>query len=266
MLTYQDFVAVFKLLDLGPHSRVVIHASLPAFGSVAGQADTVVRALVSTCETILVPTFTYRTMVTPLVGPPDNAITYGSADERNGMAEIFHLDMPADPAMGVIAETLRRHPDARRSGHPVLSFAGVKADEALEAQTLEDPLAPIGWMAEYDADVLLLGVDHTVNTCLHYAEKLAGRVQFIRWALTPQAIVACPGWPGCSDGFQAIAPRLEGVTRKEKLGAGVVEAIALRDLINIAVGWIHQDPRALLCDRMGCERCAATRASVRVES
>jgi aminoglycoside 3-N-acetyltransferase len=266
MLTYEDFVAVFKSLDLGSHSRVIVRASLSAFGSVADQAEAVVRALVSNCESILVPTFTYSTMITPLVGPPDNAIIYGSADNRNGVAEFFNLDMPADPAMDVIAETLRCHPDARRSTHPILSFAAVNADEALEAQTLEDPLAPIGWMAEYDADVLLLGVDHTANICLHYAEKLAGRVQFTRWALTPQAIVACPGCPGCSDGFQAIVPRLEGVARREKLGAGVVEAVALRDLINIAVGWIHQDPRALLCDRRGCERCAAVRASVRVES
>ena len=43
-----------------------------------------------------------------------------------------------------------------------------------------------------------------------------------------------------------------------------VELIPVRDLIHIAVGWIRQDPRALLCEQPGCSRCQAVRASVRV--
>ncbi len=142
----------------------------------------------------------------------------------------------------------------------------MNADEALRTQTLEEPLAPIRWLAAYDGDVLLIGVDHTVNTSLHYAEKQAGRRQFLRWALTSHGVVACPNFPGCSDGFQAIAPRLEGIARKVALGPSSIETIPLRDLIHIAVSWIHEDPRALLCDHLGCERCAATRASVRLSS
>ncbi len=32
-----------------------------------------------------------------------------------------------------------------------------------------------------------------------------GASNFIRWALTPKGVVECPGFPGCSAGFQAIA-------------------------------------------------------------
>jgi aminoglycoside 3-N-acetyltransferase len=222
--------------------------------------------MLSSFYTVVMPTFTYRTMITPSVGPPDNALAYGEADEQNLAAEIFRHDMPADPDMGSIAETLRRHPSAKRSSHPILSFAGVNAEVAIEAQTLEDPLAPIGVLAEEDADVLLLGVDHTRNTSLHYAEMRAGRKQFVRWALTTKGVVACPRWPGCSDGFQAVNPYLNGVVRLGRLGPAVVEAVPLRDLVHIVVSWIHEDPRALLCDRIGCERCAATRAAVRSPS
>jgi aminoglycoside 3-N-acetyltransferase len=265
MLTYRDFTRTFKELELGSHSLIIAHASIAAFGEVAGGADTIVGALLSTCGTVIMPAFTYRTMITPLIGPPENAIDYNSTEEDNLAAEFFRPDMPVDSAMGVVAEALRRHPMATRSSHPLLSFSGVHAEEALQSQTLEEPLAPIEWLAEYDGDVLLLGVGHTVNISLHYAEKQAGRKQFLRWALTPEGVVPCPGWPGCPDGFQAIAPRLEGVIHRVPLGGSAVEVVPLRDLIHIAVSWIHEDPRALLCDRLGCERCASVRASVRVE-
>ena len=91
----------------------------------------------------------------------------------------------------------------------------------------------------------------------------AGRRQFVRWALTLDGVVECPGFPGCTAGFQQIASRLDGISRTLQLGESIIEVIPLRDMINIAVGWIHEDPRALLCDREGCPRCAAVRASVR---
>ncbi|NIS78747.1 MAG: aminoglycoside N(3)-acetyltransferase [Anaerolineales bacterium] len=264
MLSYRDFINTFRNLELGAHSRVLVHASLSSLGSVTGGAETVVGALLSTCDTVIMPAFTFRTMVTPPVGPADNALVYGGDTEQNRTAEIYSPDMPIDEEMGIIAEALRRQAGAERSTHPILSFIGVNATGALDAQTLEQPWAPIDWLAEYDADVVLLGVDHTVNVSLHYAEMKAGRRQFLRWALTREGIVSCPGFPGCSDGFQAITDHLEGIVRRASLGETVLEVIPLRDLAHVTVGWIREDPRALLCDRMGCNRCAAVRASVRV--
>jgi aminoglycoside 3-N-acetyltransferase len=266
MLTYRDLVLTFRELGLGPHSRVIFHASLSALGLISGGAETVIGALISACEVVMAPTFTYRTMVIPEVGPPDNGLDYESAADQNRMAEVFHPEMPADPVMGVTAEALRNHPEALRSDHPILSFAAVNAAEALASQSLEAPFAPIDWLAEYDGDVLLLGVDQRSNTSIHFAEQLAGRKQFLRWALTKKGVVECPRWPGCPEGFEALSPRLEGVIRRETLGEGIVQLIPLRDLIHIVVGWIREDPRALLCDRLGCDRCAAVRADVRTES
>jgi hypothetical protein len=60
-----------------------------------------------------------------------------------------------------------------------------------------------------------------------------------------------------------IQGRLQGVARRETLGQGKVEAVALRDLLHIATNWIREDPRALLCERTGCPHCAVVRASVR---
>lgn len=258
MLAFRNFSSAFQHLDLGD-KPVIAHASLSAFGEVQGGAATVLGALLSTVDSLLMPTFTYKTMVVPDDGPPNNGITYGSAKDANRMAEFFDPEMPADKSMGVISETLRQHPDARRSIHPIYSFAGINADEAIFSQTLEDPFAPIEVLTRKDGWVLLLGVSHITNTSIHYGEQLAGRHQFTRWALTYNGITACPRWPGCSSGFKQIIPHLAWFTQKIQIGSALVQAVPIISLIDIVQELIAEDPQALLCDRDGCERCSDIR-------
>ena len=171
MVTFTDLRLALLKLGLS-HTPVVAHASLKAFGEVVGGPETLLRATLDSVWALVMPTFTYRTMITPEVGPPGNGLVYGSLLDFNRAAEPFTPDMPADQEMGVVAEALRRHPRARRTSHPILSFAGVQADAFLAAQTLADPLGIFQALADADGWVLLLGVDHTVNTCIHYAEQL----------------------------------------------------------------------------------------------
>jgi len=238
---------------------VIIHSSLRSFGDVEGDVVSVVNALASVFEALIIPTFTYKTMVTPRTGPENNAITYGSQQDQNRMAEFFTLRMPADQLMGAVPEMLRRLPRAKRSKHPILSFAGINAEKLLAAQTMNDPLAPLGLLGQADGWVVLMGVDHTVNTSIHYAEKLAGRRQFIRWALTPKGVVECPGFPGCSTGFQAILPDIEKFTRQLQIGDALVQAVPLKMLFKMVLMRIKKDPLALLCQQEDCERCNAIR-------
>ncbi len=252
--------ALFKL-GLS-HTPVIAHASLKSFGEVVGGADAVLRAVLDSVWALVMPTFTYATMVTPQIGPPNNGIQYGGDQDLNRLAEPFRRDMPADRQMGIIPETLRCHPRARRSIHPIQSFAGIYADKFLAAQTMQNPLGPIEALAEAEGWVLLLGLDHTVNTSIHYAEKLAGRKQFVRWAVLPDRVIECPGFPGDSAGFEAIAPYLTGITRRVKAGEAVIQAMPLRPLIQVATERIKADPLALLCEREDCLRCNAVRQSV----
>ena len=238
---------------------VIVHASLKSFGPVDGGAETVVNALLKVFGTVIMPTFTYKTMLTPLTGPTNNGITYGSGADLNRMAEFFTPRMPADPLMGIIPETLRKHPLAKRSIHPIQSFAGINAENFLAAQTLSNPLGPLDALEEMDGWVLLLGVDHTVNTSIHFAEKLAGRRQFVRWALTPKGVVECPGFPGDSAGFQAIAADIEKFTRRVKIGNALVQAVPLKMLFKVVIVRIKKDPLALLCQQEDCERCGEIR-------
>ena len=201
----RDLLLGLRELHLG-NAPVIVHASLKSFGEVEGGAQTVINALAGVFPVVLVPTFTYKTMLIPLTGPEHNAMTYGSGESRNRMAEFFTPRMPADPLMGIIPETLRSHPNAKRSIHPIQSFAGINAGNLLQAQTMADPLGPLAALEKDGGWALLMGVNHTVNTSIHYAEKLAGRRQFLRWALTPKGVVECPGFPGRFGRFRGRCP------------------------------------------------------------
>jgi aminoglycoside 3-N-acetyltransferase len=250
----------FAKLGLG-RNLVIAHASLKAFGQIEDGAETMLAALLDSVRGVIMPTFTYKTMINPDVGPPRNGITYGSETDLNKLAEAYHPNMPADKMMGILPETLRKHPGSKRSMHPIQSFAGIHADPILNSQTIFNPLAPIGAMAERDGWVLLLGVDHRVNTSIHYAEKLGGRMQFIRWALMQDRVVECPGFPGDSEGFDAIAPVVEKYTRRVEIGSALVQAVHLKSLIRVVVDELNKNPFALLCQRQECERCNAVRWS-----
>jgi aminoglycoside 3-N-acetyltransferase len=262
MTGFRDLVTTFRELDLGHPCPVIVHASLSAFGRVEGGAETIVGALLYSFNAVVMPSFTYKTMIVPEVGPPNNGITYGNRD-TNLMAEFYRSSMPVDRTIGVIPEALRRHPIAKRSLHPILSFVGVNAEPFLQCQTIEEPLLPIGAMMEADGWVILLGVDHRVNTSIHYGERLAGRLQFIRWALTKGGVQECPHYPGCSDGFESITPKLAEIGRSVEVGGALVRAFPLAEMVRIIREWIVSEPLALLCDRPGCERCQEVRNQVR---
>src|SRR5215207_233639 len=260
MSEYAEVLSAFRALDL--HDKPVIaHASLKPFGYVEGGADAVLDAVLASFASVIMPTHTYKTKIIPDVGPPNNGIVYGSGQDQYKMAEPFYPDMRADPMIGILPETLRNHPSAIRTSHPILSFAGINADFTLFTQTLYEPLAPIGALAEQDGWVILINVDHTVNTSIHYAEKLAGRKQFIRWALGDNRAVECPNYPGASMGFQAIEEHIKFDTRRVEIGEALLQAVPLKRLFAVVQELLKKDPLALLCERSDCERCNAVRAT-----
>jgi aminoglycoside 3-N-acetyltransferase len=265
MVSYREFINAFREVGVNLGQPVIVHAALSSVGDIRGGAETALGALLSVARGVMTPTFTYKTMITPEVGPENNAIRYGTGKDQNRMAEFFQMDMPADTLMGALAEAVRRHSDAQRSNHPILSFAGINVEEALEAQTPESPMAPIGVLAEQNGMVLLIGVNHTVNTSIHYAEYAAGRKQFVRWALTPQGIRECPGFGGCSDGFEQAAPLLQPFTRTARLGQATLKAIQLTPLITTLTDLIRQQPLALLCSKND-ERCESVRRWVEAKN
>jgi aminoglycoside 3-N-acetyltransferase len=269
--SYRDLTRSFSQLRLGRSTAVVVHAppgsvnnpgALPPedpLAEIRGGAETFLGVLLSSFQAVIMPAFTLQTMVIPETGPPDNGVIYGSARERNLEAKFFRPGLPVDPYLGTAAEALRIHPQSSRSNHPLLSFCGVNAGRFLDAQTLAEPLAPVGALEQEGGWVILAGADHTMNVSIHWAEKLAGRKQFVRWALTPNEVVECPAFPGCSRGFNALAPRLETFARLARIGDLQLQAFPLKSLAAITRHWIETEPAALLCDREDCACCQSVR-------
>lgn len=236
------------LSDLGLRKRLaLIHASD------AVNADELFDSLLETTRGFITPAFTPKSLL------PSDYHPAHSRDDARTLAEAFHPSMPADEAFGPFPELVRKSQGAKRSAHPVLSFAGIGADAILHSQTIQNPYAPIGALAEKDGVILLVGLDQRVNFSIHYAEKLAGRMQFIRWALTETGVVECPHHPGDSEGFNDIAPDLKSFTRESEVNGIKIQAMPVSELLRAVVNKVHEDPYSLLCGRPDCERCEAVR-------
>lgn len=259
-LTAHDIeTALRDELGLTKHTDLIAHVSLSALGPVNGEAQAVASALLAAAATVIMPAFTYQTQIIPQVGPPDNAIEYGTGDERNARAEIFRPDLPVHPDMGSVAEALRNDDQTYRSTHPILSFVaqGPDARTALAAQTRQYPLGPVAWLEARDGMVVLMGVDQRHNVALHLAEQRAGRKTFTRWALTLDDIEELPNIPGCTEGFNDIWRSLTPLTRVAHIGMARCEAIPIRQMLDIAEQRIRQQPNFMLCDKPSCPTCRA---------
>ncbi|GAB4480730.1 MAG: hypothetical protein Kow00124_27750 [Anaerolineae bacterium] len=244
-------------LGLSKETPLIAHVHLQAIGPVRGGAETVAGALLAAADTVMMPAFTYQTMVVPQVGPPDNALTYGAADSQNARAEIFRPDLSVHPDCGLVAEVLRKDRDTLRSTHPILSFIaqGPKARALLASQTHENPLGPIAALEAFDGAVLLIGVEQRQNYSLHLAEQRAGRKTFIRWALTIDDIEELPNIPGCMEGFNSIWGEILGLAEVTRIGLARAELYPLKPLLAYVEQRLRAEPNLMLCDKPSCLSC-----------
>lgn len=236
------------LSDLSLKKRLVLVHASPIVN-----ADALLAALLETTGGFMTPTFTPKALL-----PIDYHPVHNKTDVKN-LAESFTPSMPADEAFGKFPELVRSHAKAKRSLHPVLSFTGIGADDAIHAQTIHEPYAPIAAMAEEEGVVLLIGMDQRVNVSIHYGEKLAGRMQFVRWALSGNNVVECLNFPGDPEGFNSLVDGIKPFTRQTEVDGVKIQAIPVTDLLRAVVNKIHEDAYSLLCGRPDCEYCEAVR-------
>jgi aminoglycoside 3-N-acetyltransferase len=254
-----DLDRALESLGLDGHSDVIAHSSLSSFGFVTGGARALVDAMLGASRTLVVPTFSYYTLVYPEDRDQPDWPRHRPED-----GPPFRPDSPVSSDIGRVPQTVLDHIPHRRSGHPALSFAalGANADRILDAQTLDHPYAPIGALYDLDGDVLLMGVDHRSNTTVHYGEYLAGRPLLDRWANTVEGVVHTY-FPNCSAAFNAIGPRLETLEQVQ-VGRAIVSRMKVREVVDVTVAMLEENPEALLCSYSNC-RCQSVRERVRRE-
>lgn len=254
-ISYRAIQQTLASLSIPTDAPVIVHTSLSAIGRIQGGTDTVIGALLNRFNSVMMPAFTYQTMIVPETGPDENGILYASGKDLNRMAIPFTPDLPVDKWMGITAAAMQTNPLSYRSKHPILSFSGVHVEQGLSAQTLDAPLMPLEWLWKKNGWVLLMGVNHSVNTSIHLAEKIAGRTGFTRWAIQGDRIVTCLHFPGCSNGFNEAAGLLEGISTQVTLGGSQILALPLQAMIEILSLYLQQHPTKLLCKDPYCQRC-----------
>jgi aminoglycoside 3-N-acetyltransferase len=262
MLGFREIVNNLNDVGVKKQYPVIAHINPGLFAEIKGGSSTLLGAILTATDNILLPAFTTRTMIIPETGPPDNAIDYGSGRESNLQADLFSEELAADEPFFEMADKMHHYPGAYRSSHPVLSFLGLGMNTALESQTNLQPFTPIKSLLDMEGMVLLMGVDQTQNFSIHYAEMLAGRRQFTRWGLTDSGILECNPFPGCPDGFNKLNNHIEAFKHQIVIANQIWQTYSLENLIETSVNLLKKDPFSLLCNRLKCERCNAIRQSI----
>jgi len=242
---------------------IITHMDHSVFERIKGGTATLMSALLSTVDNIMIPAFTYSTMVTPEEGPENNYLQYGEGSGKNLDAKIFSHTLPSELSNQEAIDILRGFPGIYRSSHPIFSFYGLGLDIVLLDHTPERPYLPIEKLKDLGGWVTLIGADPSQNFSIHYAEFLAGRKQFLRWALTPDGICACPHFPGCPNGFHKLDYYLQDELRVSVIEDIKLCAVPLKTLISTAVALLKEDPFALLCNDLQCMRCNLVRAEIK---
>jgi aminoglycoside 3-N-acetyltransferase len=251
VVTHDDIVAGLHQLGLPAGSSVLVHSSLKSFGYVDGGAPTVVRALLTVLGpkgTLLVPTFPFRgTQYSYLKSNP-------VFDVRN-----------TPSLVGVITETVRQWPSARRSLHPdhPVAAIGALAEDMLAHHERIPTCCGLGspFMRNVfnDGYILLLGVDNRRNTTLHAVEEAEDPDIFSSDTFIPTVI----DWHGRSltvpvrayaenrsRNFPVVEEPLKaaGIMRMGRIGDAAVRLIAAQPMYKLVSEMLCHNRRALLAD------------------
>jgi aminoglycoside 3-N-acetyltransferase len=254
-LTRQDIVRDLRHLGVEPGMTVLVHSSLSSLGWVEGGAETVIDALLETVSpggTVLAPTLTGTVRDSPEEPP------------------VFD---PATSACwtGRIPETFRQRRDARRSRHPTHSVSAIgPATESLiegheYAATPCAETSPYGRLAQTGGKILLLGVTHESNTCLHMVEERAGVPYHMQPEPAPARVARGDGsWEEIPTrlhlwrwdrNFTKIDPILlqNGAETAGRVGQADSRLIDVRAMSDLLLPILQRDPLFLLSDEARAE-------------
>lgn len=242
-----------RTLGIESGDTVLVHASYRALRPVENGPDGVIEALLAAVGpdgTVMMPSWT---------GQDDTVFDAATTS--------------ADPDLGVIADTFWRRSGVIRARHP-MAFAG---HGPASVRLLRDKLvlpphqmaSPVGRLLQVEGKVLLLGVDHDVNTMLHLAEWIAG----VPYSLPHHVTLADDaGQPRlrtyrepdhCCQLFRQAGNwlRAEGKQAENEAAHGTARLFSASDLIEVALPRLRRDPLVFL-HRVDCEECQAARDSI----
>lgn len=255
----------------------MLHTSLRMIGLGVRGAPALYDALIGHVTVndtaLVVPAFTYN--CEDPAGWNDPPVPSGQLEAyRASVTPFDRLTTSVHPEIGFMPEFIRRQIGARRSNHPVLSFAAVgpRAAEAVDNQPLHMPLgpeSPLGWLVANRGVVVMAGTGMAALTLLHLAETLAP-VSYVRHAR--RRVLSQEGWmwywgaPSDGHGFSKAAAVLDEATLTlGRLGHAETRVVDAPLLVELAVDRLSREPGWLLCEDPACVPCSMAWRYIRGE-
>jgi aminoglycoside 3-N-acetyltransferase len=267
-----------------PHVVTDLQNDLSRLGIVAGDLVVLQSSFRSLARPEVSPA-DFLHSIMELIGPGGTLMVPTFTYSYSGLWGMKPFDPQNTPGVlnGVLTETFRLWPGARRSAHPTYSVAafGRCADELTRDKEQVKALGEGSSYAEANrlgARILLLGVGNDRNPMLHYAESVAGvpyldipwRAHAGRTAMVLQAGVTvevplAPEYPACSLGFGAADSYLEqcGILARGRVGAATCLLMDSRAMVAAVADRLQREPGWLLCSTFGCEPCTLRKRRLR---
>lgn len=153
MLTFGELLAGFRQIGARCGDTIMVHASYKSLGGVEGGAQAVIDALLALVGpqgTILFPTFNFQSWT-----------------------ETHYFDILETPSkMGTITELARLRPEAKRTPHPIYSFAvlGRRRDEFAACEDVEayGPNSVFALFHKSNGTILSIGLDFNSTFSMHH--------------------------------------------------------------------------------------------------
>lgn len=251
--------------ELGIQNKCVeIHSSVKSFGcQINGGAQTVIDAFLDEGCTVIVITCADMYEIFPPLNlrPMRNGCGDYSyiANRKYDTPKTFTItsnDITKED-MGIIPYTLVNMPSRKRGYNPLNSFAAVGklADNLVHDQSAKDVFAPLRKLYEMDGFVIMMGVTLSNATIIHYAEQLAGRTPFVRWANNPNGEPDICNTGGCSHGFNSFSDALKKIEKNITVGNSLWRCFPVREMVDICVNAIKENPHITHCANPNCSRC-----------
>ena len=239
---------------------VCIHSSLRSFNC---RIENILDHFLSCGVTVMVPTFSdmYEAPPVPELMPEQNGAGDHSYFFEKEYTDIgpYHVDSNALSVedMGRFPQLVLEHPERVRGNNSLNSFAAVGplGKSLVAGQTNEDVYAPLEALYAMDGFVLLMGTDLTTATAIHYAEKLAGRAPFVRWARGEKGTTLACRAGGCSEGFEKLADTLAPYEKQITVCGSLWRCYRIRQLVDACKAAFLADPYVTHCGDMECCRC-----------
>lgn len=252
-LTKDDILRGLRDLGVRDGTVVMAHSSLSAMGEVEGGADTVIAALAEA------------------VGEDGTLCMPAMASEQPFRVE------SSPSTVGIVTDRFRSWPGVKRGLHPTHSACclGPMADWLIHGHidqpTALGPGSPWGRVAQLEHGyILLMGCDQDRNTLLHSAEEAvdAPYLKPLERDYIDEAgqrkTKHLERFPGPHRDFIGLDRlfREAGVMKTAKIGRATCRLMKAREVLQLAIRALQEDPAAVLCDNPNCRDCVKQRAAI----